>query len=355
MDTLTPLHTLDFVLRVGLVTLMLFVGALVGGHVLHVPAGRARTVLGLGAALALGVAAYALQSSAGFMGWSPGVRAPLAVLSTGNAAVFWLFSRAVFDDDFRLRPAHALAWLAMAALALSYRFVPARPTLDLLVPIATLAFAGLAVAQSIASWSIDLIERRRRLRVFIVAAGSTYVLVNMGLRLLPGPAGELWRGPVDLLVLSAIAITVAARMLRVSDDVFAPAEPALPASSTSAALSDDPAELALIGRLEALMHTERVYREEGLTIAALAAKLGTPEYRLRRAINQRLGYRNFNAFLNRYRVNEVKQALVDIDQTAVPVLTLAMNAGFQSLGPFNRAFKAETGQTPTEFRKAGSA
>jgi AraC-like DNA-binding protein len=28
-----------------------------------------------------------------------------------------------------------------------------------------------------------------------------------------------------------------------------------------------------------------------------------------------------------------------------------MDAGFQSLGPFNRAFKAETGVTPTEFRR----
>jgi AraC-like DNA-binding protein len=32
------------------------------------------------------------------------------------------------------------------------------------------------------------------------------------------------------------------------------------------------------------------------------------------------------------------------------VLTIAMDAGFQSIGPFNRAFKAETGLTPTEFR-----
>ena len=28
-----------------------------------------------------------------------------------------------------------------------------------------------------------------------------------------------------------------------------------------------------------------------------------------------------------------------------------MDAGFQSIGPFNRAFKAETGLTPTEFRR----
>jgi len=34
-----------------------------------------------------------------------------------------------------------------------------------------------------------------------------------------------------------------------------------------------------------------------------------------------------------------------------PVLTVALEAGFQSIGPFNRAFKAATGLTPTEYRR----
>ena len=35
----------------------------------------------------------------------------------------------------------------------------------------------------------------------------------------------------------------------------------------------------------------------------------------------------------------------------MPVLTIALDAGFSSLGPFNRAFKAETGATPSEYRR----
>jgi AraC-like DNA-binding protein len=38
----------------------------------------------------------------------------------------------------------------------------------------------------------------------------------------------------------------------------------------------------------------------------------------------------------------------------VPVLTIALDAGFSSLGPFNRAFKADTGLTPTEYRRLNS-
>ena len=108
---------------------------------------------------------------------------------------------------------------------------------------------------------------------------------------------------------------------------------------------------ALLRRLDRLMTVERIYRQEGLTIALLAAKLDVPEHRLRQAINEGLGHRNFNAFLNRYRIDEAKAALSDASQRDVPVLTIAMDAGFQSIGPFNRAFKADTGLTPTEFRR----
>jgi AraC-like DNA-binding protein len=108
----------------------------------------------------------------------------------------------------------------------------------------------------------------------------------------------------------------------------------------------------LLLRLDHLMTTDRVYRQEGLTIGALAVKLRAPEYRLRQAINEGLGHRNFNAFLNGYRIGEAKAALGDPGQMEVPVLTIAMDAGFQSIGPFNRAFRAETGMTPTEYRRA---
>ncbi|MFI4995652.1 MAG: helix-turn-helix domain-containing protein [Hyphomicrobiales bacterium] len=48
-------------------------------------------------------------------------------------------------------------------------------------------------------------------------------------------------------------------------------------------------------------------------------------------------------------------ALADPGQASVPILTIALDAGFSSIGPFNRAFKARTGQTPSEYRRAGGA
>jgi AraC-like DNA-binding protein len=103
--------------------------------------------------------------------------------------------------------------------------------------------------------------------------------------------------------------------------------------------------------LQRAMAEDRVYREEGLTVAGLAKRLSVPEYRLRRHINQRLGYRNFNAYVNAFRLKEASSWLADPTRRELPVLTIALEAGFQSIGPFNRAFKAATGCTPTEFRR----
>jgi AraC-like DNA-binding protein len=118
------------------------------------------------------------------------------------------------------------------------------------------------------------------------------------------------------------------------------------------AIPDDPREAALLEKLRRELETNRAYRDETLGIAGLASRLGVPEYRLRRLINQQLGHRNFAAFLNGYRIDEAMAALADPGQASVPILTIALDAGFSSIGPFNRAFKARTGQTPSEYRRA---
>jgi AraC-like DNA-binding protein len=153
----------------------------------------------------------------------------------------------------------------------------------------------------------------------------------------------------------ALAVLAAWSLLQVAP--IGPAAAVLPQSRDDVTPAAEPKTTLqgvtpfLLKRLELLMTEECIYRQEGLTIAALAFRLSVPEERLRRAINEGLGYRNFNAFINHYRLEDAKTALSDPSQHDVPVLTIAMDAGFQSLGPFNRAFKADTGMTPTEHRR----
>jgi AraC-like DNA-binding protein len=121
---------------------------------------------------------------------------------------------------------------------------------------------------------------------------------------------------------------------------------ALPATPPASGL-----DAALLAALRKLIDHGKVYREPDLSIASLSQKLDMPEYRLRHLINHQLGHRNFSAFVNGYRLAEAEAALSDPAQADVPVLTIALDAGFGSIGPFNRAFKAQTGVTPTEYRR----
>jgi AraC-like DNA-binding protein len=200
----------------------------------------------------------------------------------------------------------------------------------------------------LAGWRGDLVESRRRARlVFAFGVGLWIAVVTVlslvGVGVVPAVSGVL-----------GIALVAALLRLRSAE---APAAPqaalawAAPDDTAEAAEPMDDAERRLHDRLLALFEVELVHREGGLTPAGLAQRLGVAEYRLRRLINRRLGHRNFTEFLNTYRLAEARAALADPAQARVPVLTIALDAGLQSIGPFNRAFKAATGETPTEYRR----
>jgi AraC-like DNA-binding protein len=151
-----------------------------------------------------------------------------------------------------------------------------------------------------------------------------------------------------LLVLTAV---IAGRLLAPrAQGLWGEAE--VPAPPPPAAYAQDQFVATALARL---MGEGRGYAQEGLSLAGLAEQLGTPEYRLRRVINQGLGHRNFNAYVNSLRLAEAKRRLADPAGRALPVLTIALDVGFGSIGPFNRAFKADTGLTPTEFRQKSLA
>ncbi len=106
-----------------------------------------------------------------------------------------------------------------------------------------------------------------------------------------------------------------------------------------------------LGRIQSLMETQQAWREEGLTITGLAVRVHMPEAQLRRLINDQLGYRNFPSFVNAHRIAEAKVRLSDPNEARTPVSAIAFDIGFASLGPFNRAFRDETGLSPSEWRR----
>jgi len=372
-----PILLLDALLRGMLLALLALIAWVLGRDRRGLPAVRAGMVLAAGLAVQIASTMPWFEEAAPRM-----LQAPAVAISVGNAVLFWIFVKALFDDGFAFRPMHLLVWIVAAALGGLNCIVfahggtaiaPYTMGLQRAIP---LVFAVLTVQAAAAGWGGDLVEGRRRLRGFIVIGGIAYTLWQLAARL-ASRGGHLsdTGATLDAAVLLCVVAPVAFSMLRLArTELFAPArlqpsqpsrlQPPLPAgpasipSSSETALADavqspaaNDAELALVDALLKLMSDERAYRRENLSVASLATQLAVPEYRLRRVINQRLGHRNFNAFVNGFRVEEARAVLGDPASRTLPVLTIALETGFQSIGPFNRAFKAATGFTPTEYRR----
>src|SRR5205085_406011 len=197
------------------------------------------------------------------------------------------------------------------------------------------------------------VEQRRRVRaafvaviggVFVALASSEFVFGGRGASL-----EVLVAGHSLLLALAFVLLQFVARGGMESLLASAAARP--PAPVPLAVVRGDGAEAALARRVVEAMTARQLWKRDGLGIGELAAELRTQEYLLRRAINRHLGYRNFNDFLHDYRLAEAARRLADPAEARLPILTIALDCGYGSIGPFNRAFKARFEVTPTQYRQ----
>jgi AraC-like DNA-binding protein len=221
---------------------------------------------------------------------------------------------------------------------------------------ASLCFVLLGMWHALSGRATDLLEERRRFRVEFAVSTALYIALIIA-------SQWLWPGTIAAVPFSlanAIGLVALIFLLVLRSPRLAGEQRAANSSPNRQTAGDDPPaalqpteqDVTLLDALRKLMDQDKAYRGEGLSIASLSQSLGVPEYRLRRLINRQLGHRNFSTFVNGYRLAEAVAALADPSQADVPILTIALDAGFGSIGPFNRAFKAHTGLTPTEYRRA---
>lgn len=196
----------------------------------------------------------------------------------------------------------------------------------------------------------DLIEKRRRIRMFL----PIFVGLQVGGVLIY----ELFFGATDnvpsvsainAMLILILVLGAGMAVLAAEEELFS--KPVADQRQVRPILNLSPSETVLHDKLIAAME-EGQYRIPSLTIATLASQLDTQEHRLRALINKQLGHRNFSSFLNGYRISEAKEKFADRALVDLPILTIAMDLGYGSLAPFNRAFRTETGLTPSDFRKA---
>lgn len=277
----------------------------------------------------------------------------LLVAAFPVAGFFWLFVLTIFEDW----PVTPLTLAPAAALLVSGFFLgPFSYGMTNVVWVARNSFSGLlalhAGAVIVRGWSGDLLEGRRRFRALVLGLACLFALTEV-------VAGFVWRldpkgpwlmvtigHPFGGLIIALLGMALSMLLLQPRSAVFGASRAPEPVVDSRA----EAADRQTIERLEAAM-TAEVWRKEGLSIGGLAQEVGVPEHRLRRLINQRLGYRNFADFLNAHRIEAAKLRLSDPREASTTVAAIAFDLGYGSLGPFNRAFRAATEASPTQWRQ----
>jgi AraC-like DNA-binding protein len=99
-------------------------------------------------------------------------------------------------------------------------------------------------------------------------------------------------------------------------------------------------------RLLQIMEEEKPYLQPKLSLTNLAYLVNTSPNHLSQIINQ-FENKNFNDFVNQYRVEEFIHLAIENNQYSY--LALALEAGFNSKSTFNKLFKKHKGMTPSQF------
>jgi AraC-like DNA-binding protein len=320
---------------------------------------RRGTVLGvLGPLNALGLGCYLLWAWSGARGWPTEVRIGLAMVTLVEPFLFWWLTHLVFFDRFRLRPWH-LGWLFCVLLPglanLFGRRLLSLPMVEaamMVVRLTTLLMLLVLLLRLWRGWRGDLVESRRKLRGPLLLGLSLLAVLAIGAALFAADPSQRQDLRLTEAVLFLLLILVLAhRSLHVPADLLASSSLV---TRTQEAFGAGPLQEdwgAALAKLRQQMGEAELWREAGLSIGALAERVGVPEYRLRRLINQHLGHRNFTSFLNDHRLPAAAATLADPAHRRLPVLTIALDHGFGSIGPFNRAFRERYDMTPTEYRR----
>jgi AraC-like DNA-binding protein len=184
----------------------------------------------------------------------------------------------------------------------------------------------------------DVGQRLRDDHVALAIAIMVYAIGYLGLR-----QPEVFRfETAEFAVPEPKNVTLAPRAVETTPEPVARYE--------RSGLSDREAE-ALKAQLLTVMESDRPWKDSELTLADLAARIGSTPHKLSEVLNGQVG-QTFHDFVNGYRVREVQRRIEAGEARKLKMLALAMDAGFASKSTFNEVFKKHTSRTPSDFRQA---
>lgn len=103
--------------------------------------------------------------------------------------------------------------------------------------------------------------------------------------------------------------------------------------------------------VEDFINTNKSFLNDNINLIQLAQELNMSRAELSEVINNGFG-KNFNDFINSYRIDAIKKILQDGKHQHLSLLGIAYECGFNSKATFNRVFKKLTHTSPSEYLKS---
>lgn len=333
---------MDPVLRIVTITLLLFTAL---GVIRHPHPWRWKVCFAL---FAVSVSAFVTNNSGGIL--TPQGTWWLIIWFFIKMLVLfaWWLVQCSFSDRFRFdafRLGIGVLWLGIAILSMwrvqSGLDGPADYASSILVVGLMLHLVWVLVSGR----EDDLRLRRRDLRLWLPAAIIGLVLIDVGVDFTLGfdwhPSTFLYaQNTVIFLLVSGLAITTT----KVDANILAASSPDTLQERESDKLSQNGK------RLDDMMQKEVMFLKSDLKLSDIVSRLPISEASTRKLIHTEFGCEHFRTFLNRYRIQYAISLLNDPTRCDDKLIAIALDSGFASLASFQRAFKRETGKTPSTWR-----
>lgn len=280
---------------------------------------------------------------------------PLRGFAVATPAVLWLITRKLFQDNAGVP---LVAWLVISLYILLRLIGGSNPQLEeqhywfyrFLPHLTMLGFAAHACYLSLRDAGADLVESRVQMRpLFVFTLGMVSVVI-VGMNVTIGAFYDIGTHTkaVYAIFIFIVILFFNVRIFRMHQDFIDFIYEASPTSY------QEPPELSYsetktLDRIMEKMEEESLYTKQGMTIGDLAQSVNMKEYLLRRFIHEKLQYRNFNQFINEYRLRKATEKLAD---SKCKISAIALELGYSSPSAFNNMFRKYYDMTPTEFRRS---
>jgi AraC-like DNA-binding protein len=104
----------------------------------------------------------------------------------------------------------------------------------------------------------------------------------------------------------------------------------------------------LLEKLEFVLNQSQPYLNQDLSLAELAKLVGSTDKKVSTLLNQNM-HTSFYDYINSFRLTDFKKGVAEGKLEHLSIVGLALQCGFKSKSSFYRAFKKETGMSPSQY------